>query len=273
MRRIRVIPVLLMNQGKLEKTVKFKSPKYVGDPINAVRIFNEKEVDELVVLDIGASPLKKAPDFSKVREIAGECFMPLGYGGGIKSLDHASKLFHAGVEKVIINTAVVENPGLVEEIASRYGSQSVVVSIDYKKDLFGKEKVYVKGGRKKTGKNVLEYALEAEKAGAGEIILNSIERDGTFESYDIEMLKRLCPKLNIPVVACGGAGKLSHFKEAVSNGGASAVSAGSLFVFKGIHRAVLINYPDQKMLAEKVFMPLSKEGVTIKLNRTWNQQT
>lgn len=256
MKRVRVIPLLLIRKGGLVKSVKFKDYKYVGDPINAVKIFNEKEVDEIVILDISATAEKRTPDIRQVKEIASEAFMPLGYGGGITKLEEIKELITAGVEKVIINTAAFYNPQLISDGAKYVGSQSMVVSIDVKKNTWGKYKVFVRNGSKSTGIDPVEYAKQMEAVGAGELFLNSIERDGTFAGYDSDLIKAVSSNVNIPVVAIGGAGSVNDFALAVQNG-ASAVSAGSIFVFQQPHRAVLISYPDQKELKEKVFSKIS----------------
>lgn len=245
----RVIPVLLLSEGGLVKTEKFKKPTYVGDPINAIRIFNDKEVDELVFLDIDASKENRGPDFKLLKQIASECFMPLGYGGGITSLDEVKRIFSIGIEKVILNSIVFDKPQLVEETASEAGNQSVVVSIDYKKALFGKTKVYSHSKRKTPNQSVVQFAKEMEERGAGEIILNCVDQDGIMNGYDIDMLAAISEELTVPVVACGGAGNINHLSEAVKKGKASAVAAGSMFVFHGPHKAVLINYPSQEKLS------------------------
>ena len=252
MRRTRVIPVLLLQKGGLVKTVKFKNPTYVGDPINAVKIFNEKEIDEIVVLDIDASREKRGPNFEQVKEIAGEAFIPLAYGGGISTLDQVKELFYIGVEKVILNYQAVKNPDLVSEAAKLVGSQSVVVSIDTKKNLFGKYKVYTLGGTESTNEEPVEFAQRMQNVGAGEIFLNVIDRDGTFGGYDLDIIHRVAHALKIPLVACGGATTVDDFAKAVQNG-ASAVAAGSMFVFQRPHRAVLISYPSQAELKEKLY--------------------
>lgn len=244
MTRIRVIPSLLIQRGGLVKSVRFKDHKYVGDPINAVKIFNDKEVDELVILDISATAEKRSPDIARIREIASEAFMPLGYGGGITALDEIKALIAAGVEKVILNASAFANPGLITEGAKYVGSQSIVVSIDVKKNMWGKYKVYVRNGSKNTDLDPVSYARQVENAGAGEIVLNSIDRDGTFEGYDTELIGLVCSQVRIPVVALGGASGVEDFTRAVERG-ASAVSAGSLFVFQRPHKAVLISYPSQ----------------------------
>lgn len=248
MLRTRVIPVLLLKDAGLVKTIKFKNPKYVGDPINAVRIFNEKEVDELVFLDISATPNKRKPNFSLIKDIAGEAFMPFGYGGGITNLNEIENLFKLGVEKIILNTSAYQNTELIIEASKIFGSQSIVVAIDVKKSLFGYYQVIIECGKRKTNIGLTDYAKKVEEFGAGEIYINSIDNDGLMNGYDLKLIKQVSENVSVPVVACGGAGKLNHFKEAVETGGASAVSAGSMFVFQGVHRAVLITYPDYNEL-------------------------
>jgi cyclase len=252
MKRIRVIPALLIQKKGLVKSIQFKDHKYVGDPINAVKIFNEKEVDEIVVLDISATDEKRPPDINQIREIASEAFMPLGYGGGITTLEEIKTLISAGVEKVILNTAAFYHPELITEAAKYAGSQSIVVSIDVKKNFFGKYKLHINNGTKNAGIDPVEYAKKMEGAGAGELLLNSIEKDGTFDGYDISLIELISSAVNIPVVAIGGAASVNDFALAVQHG-ASAVSAGSMFVFQRPHRAVLISYPSQKELKEKLF--------------------
>jgi imidazole glycerol-phosphate synthase subunit HisF len=254
MKRIRVIPTLLIQNGGLVKSIKFKDHKYVGDPINAVKIFNEKEVDEIVILDISATDERKAPDISTIKEIASEAFMPLGYGGGITKLEEIKALITAGVEKVVLNSSAFEDIKLVSDGAKYVGSQSVVVSMDVKTNIWGKYKVFVRNGTKNTNIDPIEYARQMEQAGAGELLLNAIDKDGTFDGYDVELIKSICSAVNIPVVAMGGASKVDDFVKAVQSG-ASAVSAGSMFVFQRPHRAVLISYPTQKELKEKLFLP------------------
>jgi cyclase len=249
MLRNRVIPCLLMLDGGLVKTVRFKDPKYVGDPVNAVRIFNDKEVDEMVFLDIGATPSKSGPNFKLLEDIAGEAFMPFGYGGGITSLDQARRLYALGIEKIVLNTAAATNPRLVEESAALAGSSGVVVSIDAKKDWLGRYRVYVRGGREALKTDPVAHAQAMERAGAGEILINSIDRDGLMNGYDLELIRQVSAAVNIPVVAAGGAGELRHFREAVDHG-AAGVAAGSMFVFHGKHRAVLITYPSYDQLEQ-----------------------
>jgi cyclase len=251
MLHVRVIPCLLLRDGGLVKTVKFKDSKYLGDPINAVRIFNEKEVDELVFLDISATPAGRAPNFDLVEDIASEAFMPFSYGGGISRLDQIKRLYHLGVEKIILNTAAALSPQLVSDAALLAGSSGVVVSIDVRRGRLGKYTVCIQCGQHDTKRDPVSYAQEMERHGAGEILLNSIDRDGTMQGYDLELIGLVAEAVSVPVVAVGGAGVLSHFRQAVDKG-AAAVGAGSMFVFHGKHRAVLITYPDYGEL-EKLF--------------------
>jgi cyclase len=242
---------LLLSDGRLVKTVKFKNPKYIGDPINAVHIFNEKEVDELAFLDISATPAGKEPDFKLIEDIASEAFMPFSYGGGITRIDQIKRLYKLGVEKIILNSAAALNPRLVSEAASMAGSSGVVVSIDVRRSLFGKYSVYIENGQRDIKRDPVSYASEMERYGAGEILLNAIDREGTMQGYDLELISQVTVAVNVPVVAVGGAGEISHFRQAVDRG-ATAVGAGSLFVLHGRHRAVLITYPEYSQL-EKLF--------------------
>jgi len=239
----RIIPCLLIKNRGLYKTIKFKDPIYVGDPANALKIFNEKEVDELIVLDITATKEKKKPNFKLLNELASECFMPLCYGGGITSLDEIKTLFNLGIEKVSLNSITYSKPELISEAAKIFGSQSIVGSIDVKKNLFGKYQVYINSGTLNTKKDAVEYAQYLTNLGVGEIFLNSIDRDGIMSGYDIDLIKNVSASVPVPLVACGGAGRIEDFGIAIHQGGASAVSAGSFFVFHGKHRAVLITYP------------------------------
>ena len=249
MYRPRVIPCLLLKDKGLVKTIKFKDPTYVGDPINAVKIFNDAKADELVFLDITATQENRITDIEVIRNIGEEAFMPFAVGGGINNLEHVMQLISAGAEKVVINTAAVNNPSLLTEASKIYGRQSIIASIDVKRE-GGAFVVYTHSGSVKSPMNAIEAAQAAEEAGAGEIMINSIDRDGTQEGYDIELVKLISDSVNIPVIAVGGAGDFDHFADAVHNGGASAVAAGSLFVFIGRKRAVLINYPDSDELQE-----------------------
>lgn len=246
----RVLPCLLLRNLGLVKTIKFDKYRYIGDPINAVRIFNAKEADELIFLDIDATRENRKISLPLVEKIADEAYMPFAVGGGIQSLQDIRDIFAAGAEKVIINSSAYTNPSLIREAADTFGSQSIVVSIDVKRKLFGKNEVYTHGGIKNTRKDPVGYARNMEAAGAGEIMINSIDRDGTMEGYNIELISIISDAVRIPVVACGGAGNLQDFTNAVKRGGASAVAAGSLFVFHGKRRAVLINYPTKDELRQ-----------------------
>lgn len=238
-----------MKDGGLVKTRNFKSPVYIGDPINALRIFNEKEVDELVLLDISATIQNRDPNYSHLMEIVSESFMPLGYGGGIKSLDQIKKLFNTGLEKIILNSSSL-NFDLISKAASIYGSQSIVVCIDVRKSIIGKYMVYTHAGTEKQKVSPDLLAKSVTNAGAGEIIIQSIDKEGTMNGYDLALVKKVSESVDVPIVALGGAGNLSHFYEAIYKGGASAVAAGSYFVYKGKHRGVLINYPSFETIKE-----------------------
>jgi cyclase len=250
MLRKRVIPCLLLKGQGLVKTIKFKDAKYVGDPLNAVKIFNEKEVDELIILDILATAENRKPQFELLSKIATESFMPLCYGGGIRSVDDIKEVFALGIEKVSINSYAIENPAIIEQAASLYGSQSIVAGIDVKKNRSGKHEVFSHADKKCTKFDPVGYAKKIERLGAGEIFLNSVDRDGTMEGCDISLISEITKAVNIPVIACGGAGQLRDFKDAITLGGASAVAAGSFFVFQGRHHAVLITYPERETLEE-----------------------
>ncbi len=247
----RVIPCLLLSEGGLYKTRRFGDRKYVGDPINAIRIFNEKEVDELVVIDIDASRKGRPPDFGMIEQFAAECFMPLCYGGGIRSLADAQRLFALGIEKVCIQSAALERPRLITEIAQRYGSQALVVSVDIKRDWRNRPMLYDAARQKKLSQPWGDFLKQVVEHGAGEILLNAVDRDGMQQGYDIELVRKAAATVGVPLVALGGAGSLEDLREAV-RAGASAVGAGSLFVFHGPHRAVLISYPGYAAL-ERVF--------------------
>ena len=250
MLKTRVIPCLLLRNRALVKTIKFKHPCYVGDPINTVRIYNEKEVDELIFLDITATPNGQEPPYELIAEIASECFMPFTYGGGVRRLDQMKRIFSLGVEKVAINSHAAAHPAFIREAADAFGSQSIVVSIDVKKKRFGGYGVYTRGGAQSIKRDPVDYAVELERIGAGEILLTSIDRDGTMDGYDIALIKRVSSAVGIPLIACGGAGCLEDFREAVQQGGASAVAAGSMVVYQGKHRAVLINFPTRDDLED-----------------------
>lgn len=243
MLRPRVIPSLLLQDNGLVKTVNFKNPKYVGDPINAVRIFNEKEVDELAIFDIDATSKGLEPNYSLIERIANQSRMPLCYGGGVKTVEQAQKIFGLGIEKIALSSAVLENPQLITQIAERVGSQSVIVVLDVKKKLFGGYEVFTHNGKKGTGINPMKFVEEAQRLGAGEIIINSIDQDGVMKGYDLGLIDKIREKISLPLTVLGGAGSLSDIKEVIDKHGIIGVAAGSLFVFKGIYKAVLINYP------------------------------
>ncbi len=243
----RVIPCLLLRNGGLVKTLKFADAKYVGDPINAIRIFNDKEVDELMVLDITATKENKEPNYALIEQFASECFMPLTYGGGIKTMEQAQKLFNLGIEKICLQTSVLEDLSLVKNLSDKWGSSSILVSVDVKKNWMGQPKLYSSATGKTIDKKWTDYLLEAVNAGAGEIVLNAVDKDGTMKGMDTELIKEAAKILSVPLVAVGGVGSLADIKAAV-DAGANAVSAGAFFVFQGPHRAVLITYPKYKEL-------------------------
>jgi cyclase len=255
MRRVRIIPVLTLQNEKLVKTIRFKNPTYIGDPINAVKIFNEKEVDEIVILDITATKEKREPNYNKIEEIASEAFMPFAYGGGITKLSQIEKLFKLGIEKVVLNSVLESNMGLVSEAAKIFGSQSIVASIDVKKNLFGKTNAYKISGTTKIDIPLLDFVKQLEEVGVGEFFINSIDKDGTYSGYDLDLINQLSTKVNIPIVACGGASSIDSFLPAIQHG-ASAVAAGSMFVYTGSTRGILINYPKQEDLVGKVYQNL-----------------
>ena len=245
----RVIPCLLLRGHGLVKTRRFKDPVYVGDPVNAVRIFSEKEVDELVLLDIDASRERREPNYELIAEIAGECFMPIAYGGGIRTLEQVRRLIRSGVEKVVINSAAFESTDVIRAAADVFGSQAVVGAVDVRKPLLGPWRVMALSGSVETGRALDTHVQRLVEAGAGELLINSIDRDGTMSGFDLDLIRSVTHQVNVPVVACGGAGSLEHLRQAVQVAGATAVAAGSLFVFHGKHRAVLINYPGASELA------------------------
>lgn len=241
----RLIPALLVRGRALVKTTQFADPRYVGDPITAVQIFNEKEVDEIVVLDIQATVNGRGPDFGLIESIACECFMPLAYGGGISTVDEMARLFAVGVEKVVLNTAVVENPAILEAASARFGSQSIVASIDSKQRRLRGRSAKVRSGTQDSGYDPVILARSAEVAGAGEIMITSIDRDGTRSGYDIDLVRAVTDAVQVPVIASGGAGDLDDVRAVLDDGGATAAAVGSLVVFHGRRQAVLINFPDR----------------------------
>lgn len=243
MLRNRVIPILLMRDGDLVKTVKFAQPRYVGDPLNAIRILNEKEVDELVLLDIAATAGGGGPNLEMVRDVASECFMPLAYGGGISSVGQASSLFSIGVEKVVLRSAAARDLGLVREVSGFAGAQSVAISVDVQRSRFGRYRIYAPGTPLDRDPDWRGFVHRATDAGAGEVVLQSVDRDGTRAGLDLTLIREASRGLTVPLVAVGGVGELQDIKAGV-DAGASAIGAGSFFVFRGPRRAVLITYPD-----------------------------
>jgi cyclase len=245
--RTRVIPCLLLDGSMLVKTVRFKSPVYIGDPVNTVRIFNELEVDELCLLDIGATPSGRGPQLELLADIACEAFMPMSYGGGVRDLETAARLLRLGFEKVVINAGAIEVPGLVERIARAYGSQAVVGSIDVRRGLLGGYRVVTRSATKKTDLDPVRWARRLAQAGAGEILLTSVDRDGTWEGYDLDLVAAVASAVDVPVIANGGAGRVDHVRQAVRRG-AAAVGLGSMVVFQGKGLGVLVNFPDRSAL-------------------------
>ncbi len=243
MLRPRIIPSLLIQDNGLVKTVNFKNGKYVGDPINAVRIFNEKEVDELAVFDIDATVKGLEPNYSLIERIANQSRMPLCYGGGVKTVEQAQKIFGLGIEKIALSSSVLANPNLISDIAERVGSQSVIVVLDVKKKLFGGYEVYTHNGKKATGINPFEFIEKAQKMGAGEIVINSIDQDGMMKGYDMNLIDKARERTSLPMTVLGGAGSLEDIQKVIDKHQIIGVAAGSLFVFKGKYKAVLINYP------------------------------
>jgi cyclase len=243
MKRARIIPILLIKDKGLVKSVKFDSPKYVGDPLNAVRIFNEKEVDELIVLDISASREGRAPNKGLISKLTEECFMPLCYGGGVTTIEQMEELFAIGVEKISINSGMLKDLSLISRAAKIFGSQSIVASIDCKRTLFGSQSAFSHSGLKILEKDPVQLARRVADAGAGEILVNSVDRDGTREGFDLSLVRSVVDAVSVPVIAAGGGGEFGHFRSVLNESGASAAAGGSFFVFQGKHRAVLITYP------------------------------
>ena len=250
MLRPRIIPSLLIHDNGLVKTKNFQNPSYVGDPINAVKTFNEKEVDELIVSDIDASILKKEPNFELIKKFAEESRMPLCYSGGIKTVEHVSKIIQLGIEKVGISSKAIEDVGFIEKAAALVGSQSIVGILDIKKGLFGGYSAYTENGRKKIKNNVSDIILDMQNAGVGEIVINSIDRDGTKEGYDFDLVDKLREKIRVPLTILGGAGSYEDIKKVIERYGIIGVSAGSLFVYQGRYNAVLINFLSRENLEE-----------------------
>lgn len=246
MLRPRIIPSLLVQDNGLVKTFNFKNPKYVGDPINAVKIFNEKEVDELAVFDIDATSNGVEPNYSLIERLANQSRMPLCYGGGVKTVEQAQRIFSLGIEKIALSSAVLKTPELITSIAERVGSQSVIVVLDVKKKTFGGYEVYTHNGKKSTGINPIKFAEEAQKLGAGELIINSIDQDGIMKGYDMNLIDKIRNAISLPLTVLGGAGSLDDIAKVIDRHGIIGVAAGSLFVFKGVYKAVLISYPTKE---------------------------
>ena len=247
---IRVIPVLLLKNQGFVKGVKFKNHRYIGDPINTIRIFNDKEADEILILDILASNNGAGPNFKILADLTTEAFMPLSYGGGIKTIHDIEKLFSIGFEKVVLNSHAAIDATFIRNAVSIAGSSSVVVSIDVKKNLFGKYEMYIKSGTQKHSMNPFDFAKHAQQMGAGEFIINNIDKEGTKTGYDLQLMKSMTEILSVPVISAGGAGTLQHFKDAVKESHVSAVSGGNFFVYHGKHDAVLIQYPQYEVLKD-----------------------
>jgi cyclase len=252
MLKTRIIPCLLLKDGSLVKTINFKKYNYIGDPVNTVRIFNELEVDELMFLDILASKENREINFELLKEIANECFMPLSYGGNIKSLDDAKKIFEIGFEKIVINSNAFGNIKLIEEVAEYFGNQSIIGSIDIKKNFFEKDKIFSHNGKIKEQENVINYVKKLENAGVGELLITSIDRDGTWKGYDIELIKKVTDSVQVPVIANGGAGSVDDIGEVVRETNASACAVGSLVVYQKKDMGVLVNFPDRKRLEDAI---------------------
>lgn len=254
MLRHRVIPVLLLCNAKLVKTLRFKGPKYIGDPINAIRIFNEKEVDEVIVLDITASKGNREPDYDLVEQLAGECFIPLTYGGGVRTVNQARRIFASGVEKICIQTAALENKHLVRELADLFGSQSIMVSLDIKRNWLGRAQVFAAAMGRPISEDWLQVLADLVGLGAGEVLLNAVDKDGTLAGPDFDLIRQASRRINVPLIAMGGVSSLADIKSAVE-AGASAVAAGAFFLYHGPHRAVLITYPRYDELEQLFAQP------------------
>ena len=252
MLKTRVIPCLQLIGDSLVKTVKFSNYGYIGDPVNTVRIFNELEVDELCFLDIRATVDGRSPALAILKQISDECFMPLSYGGGVKDFSVAKQILSIGFEKIVINTEAYKNPSLLTQLAEHFGAQAVIGSIDVKKNIWGKYQVFVNDGTEKTSLDPVEWAQKMQSLGAGEILLTSIDRDGTWMGFDVELTKKVAESVSIPVIANGGAGSIAHIREVVKNGHASAVSLGSMVVYQKKEMGVLVNFPDKVELEKNL---------------------
>jgi imidazole glycerol-phosphate synthase subunit HisF len=252
MLKTRVIPCLQLIGDSLVKTVKFGNHGYIGDPVNTVRIFNELEVDELCFLDIRATVENRPPNLSILKHISDECFMPLSYGGGVKDFVVAKEILSIGFEKIVVNTEAYRNPSLLSKLADHFGAQAVIGSIDVKKNLWGKYQVFVKDGTEKTSLDPVEWAQKMQSHGAGELLLTSMDRDGTWTGFDVELTKKVAEAVSIPVIANGGAGNIAHIRDVVKNGHASAVSLGSMVVYQKKEMGVLVNFPDKAELEKNL---------------------
>ncbi len=256
MRRVRVIPLIMIESGRAVVTQRFSKPIYVGDPINSIKIFNDKEVDELIILDITDKKVQNEPNQKLIEKMASESFMPLAYGGHVTKLSEAESLINCGIEKISFNTSLFTNPDLVRELSYRNGKQSVIASLDVKKNWLGKYVIKTRGGTQSVGSDIEGIVGKILELGVGEILVNGIDQDGLRVGYDIQLIKRITSKCNVPVIACGGASTVLDFKSAIEHGGASAVAAGAMFFFKGGFNAVLVNYPDQETLTSNLYSHL-----------------
>lgn len=250
----RVIPVLLLRNRGLVKTVKFKNEKYVGDPFNAVKIFNEKEVDELCFLDIDASKENREPNYDYLKQIATECFMPLSYGGAVSNLDQIKKLIQSGIEKIVINTQAIENPDFIKSATNSFGASTIVGAMDVKRNFWGNYQIFSHAKNTTLNIDPVEYAIRLQGLGVGEIFLNSVDQDGTMVGYDYDLITKIAGAVDVPVIACGGCSSINDIDRVINQAGASAAAAGSFFVFHGKHKAVLITYPKYESL-NQIFEP------------------
>jgi cyclase len=248
----RVIPVLLLRNKGLVKTIKFQEHKYIGDPFNAVKIFNEKEVDELTFLDIDASKENREPPYDYLKDIASECFMPLGYGGAVKSIDQIKRLIQSGIEKIIINHQALENPNFVKTATDTFGSSTIVGALDIKKNFFGNYQIYSHVKKATINLDPVKHAQNLQALGVGELFVNNVDLDGMMKGYDLNIIRKITEAINVPVIACGGAGSVNDIEKVINEAKAAAAAAGSMFVFHGKHRAVLITYPEYQVL-NKIF--------------------
>lgn len=247
----RIMPCLLFDGSALVKTIQFRNARYVGDPINAIKIYNEKEVDELVMLDINATREKRRPRFDFIRDCASECFMPFSYGGGVASLDDFARLYKIGVEKVIVNTRCLTHPDLVREATRQYGGTSVVGAVDYKKGFFGTQKVYSATGARTSRSLVDHCRFLADDLGVGEILLYSVDRDGTWVGYDLATIGAIAATVSVPLIACGGAGSVADVRRVLAETAANAAAIGSMAVYQKQGMGVLINFPQRRLIIEE----------------------